>query len=144
MRCSDCHFCSLFSGSEEDVLARTQGDVLDAKLLKLDPGLVKVLEELCLILCVLFDVGFHLGILDEREVRGEHHEFPTGIFVLERSLPLFDSPLFFEEQPEVLGREGSGGPGPRSAPARSIRVAPAEHACAPLRHTISLSLKPMR
>lgn len=59
-------------------------------------------------LTVQLDVGLEVLVLDQDDVRGEHHECPRDIPVLELGVALVRGPSRLEQQLEVPARRSQG------------------------------------
>ena len=102
-------------GSEDAVPGLGGRDVGAAELGELLEGAGEVGEEAGLVPAVELDVAAEGRVLDERQVRGQHHEVAAVlVLVLQRALPLLGHPLALEQQPKVLVAERRRGAGPRA------------------------------
>ena len=86
----------------------------------------EVREERGLILGVYIDVLLEFGILDQRQVGGEHHELLAPVLVLERAGPIPLRPVDLLQEREVQVVERGRGGRPRPVVSRRGRVAPSE------------------
>mmetsp|Transcript_10887 Transcript_10887/g.29279 ORF Transcript_10887/g.29279 Transcript_10887/m.29279 type:complete len:388 (+) Transcript_10887:260-1423(+) len=105
---------------------------LAAPIEELADDCTKVLQERILVFGILLNVLAELLVLDEDDVRRQHHEVTCGVLELQRALPRLalvgrlDGPRVLDELAVVLVAHCGRGARPRTPETGAVRVARAE------------------
>lgn len=121
--------CVIFS--PELVPRHLTVQVFAAQLVELLVVLGKVFEPEVLVLVVLVGPDLELGVGDQGQVGGQHHQVPLLVLELGGPHPLLAlvrlllRPLLLEHEPEVLVAQGRLGAGPGAPEPAAVSVATA-------------------